>query len=449
MKTKKTLWGILCLILVFGLFFAGCDTPTGGSNSGNGNGNGSENENGNENGNGNGSENGNGADGGGGPAVPNAPAGVSATAQSSSSVLVSWNSVSGAASYKVYYSNTSSGTYTLDGTSSSTSYTSTDWVSGTAYFKVTAVNSAGESAYSSVASATLLSGDGGGGGTAVPSAPTGVSATAQSSSSVLVSWNSVSGAASYKVYYSLTSSGTYNLDGTSNSISYTSTGWSDASIAFFKVTAVNSTGESNYSSVASATLPSGGGAAAPGAPTGVSAATQSSSSVLVTWNSVSGAANYRVYYSKTYSGTYTFDGTSSSTSYTSTGWDYSGTVYFKVTAVNSAGEGNYSSAASVILSSGSGNGGTSPSYGSVRIQNNSSHTIKNLTIYRVPSGIDLLTATIPAASEQTVNNVMLGTYDEIGSETHAGYKVRTEKTFTVISGQTVTLTITNSDLITN
>jgi hypothetical protein len=88
--------------------------------------------------------------------APSAPSGVTATAASSSSVNVSWDSVSGAVSYKVYHSSSASGPYTLDGTSLSTSYTATGFSGGnTGYFKVKAVNAAGEaSVYSAVASAT-------------------------------------------------------------------------------------------------------------------------------------------------------------------------------------------------------------------------------------------------------------------------------------------------------
>ncbi|MDR1933620.1 MAG: fibronectin type III domain-containing protein [Spirochaetales bacterium] len=114
-----------------------------------------------------------------------------------------------------------------------------------------------------VASAFAVAGcdtgtDSGGGGGNEPSAPTGVSATAQSSSSINVSWNSVSGATSYKVYYTIGSSSTKNLAGTVTGASYTHTGLTaDTSYSYY-ITAVNSEGESAYSSGASATTSSSG-----------------------------------------------------------------------------------------------------------------------------------------------------------------------------------------------
>jgi hypothetical protein len=169
---------------------------------------------------------------------------------------VSWGTVSGATSYDVYYEIGTSTTKNLAATVTGTSYTHTGrQASTTYYYYIKAKNSSGESGYSSYGSATTSSSSGGG---SAPSAPTGVTATAQSASTVYVSWNSVSGATSYKVYYATSASGTYQLDGTSTSSSFTSTGWSGSSYAYFKVSAVNSAGESGYSSVASTALSGGG-----------------------------------------------------------------------------------------------------------------------------------------------------------------------------------------------
>jgi hypothetical protein len=57
----------------------------------------------------------------------------------------------------------------------------------------------------------------------VPSVPTGVSATAASSSSITVGWTAVTGATSYRVYRSSTSGGTYSQVGTPTSNTYSNT----------------------------------------------------------------------------------------------------------------------------------------------------------------------------------------------------------------------------------
>ncbi|MEU9398471.1 glycoside hydrolase family 18 protein [Streptomyces sp. SID4985] len=109
-----------------------------------------------------------GPDGGGGggdnPTVPSAPGGLAVSGTTSSSVSLSWNTVSGASGYNVYRDGakvaSASGTSaTVSGLSPSTSYS----------FQVTAVNSAGESVKSSTVTATTASsGGGGGGGGALP-----------------------------------------------------------------------------------------------------------------------------------------------------------------------------------------------------------------------------------------------------------------------------------------
>ncbi|MFE1314320.1 chitinase [Streptomyces sp. NPDC058755] len=114
-----------------------------------------------------------GPDGGGGgdpaPTVPSAPAGLSVSGTTSSSVSLSWSAVSGATGYNVYRDGTKvtavTGTSaTVTGLSASTSYS----------FQVTATNSAGESGKSTaVTGTTAASGGGGGGGTLPKHAVTG------------------------------------------------------------------------------------------------------------------------------------------------------------------------------------------------------------------------------------------------------------------------------------
>jgi len=184
--------------------------------------------------------------GGGGTNPPSEPTGVTAS-QSGSNVSISWNSSSGATSYRVYRSSSASGTYTQLGTPSSTSYTDNSPLTGDNYYKVKAVNSAGDSGYSDYTYCYFS----GGGGTNPPSAPTGVTAT-QSGSSVYISWNSSSGATSYKIYRSSSAYGTYTELSMAEPIVqpwihdvYPLTGDN-----YYKVKAFNSDGESSYSDYA-------------------------------------------------------------------------------------------------------------------------------------------------------------------------------------------------------
>ncbi len=80
--------------------------------------------------------------------LPGAPGGVTATAASANQVTVSWNAVSGAASYNVFRSETSSFTpsaATYGESTTGTSVTDNVMYTGTTYYyKVTAVNSTGQ-----------------------------------------------------------------------------------------------------------------------------------------------------------------------------------------------------------------------------------------------------------------------------------------------------------------
>lgn len=110
-----------------------------------------------------------GPDGGGGtdpsPTVPAAPAGLTVSGTTSSSVSLTWNAVTGATSYSVYRDGAKATTVTgtsatVSGLAASTSYS----------FQVTASNAAGESAKSAAVTATTAGtgGGGGGGGTGLP-----------------------------------------------------------------------------------------------------------------------------------------------------------------------------------------------------------------------------------------------------------------------------------------
>jgi len=87
-----------------------------------------------------------------------APTGLTATA-GNGQVTLTWNSVSNAYYYKIYRSNSATGTYSYIGTAYSTSYTNTGLTNGqTYYYKVSAVDySYNESALSSYVSATPTS----------------------------------------------------------------------------------------------------------------------------------------------------------------------------------------------------------------------------------------------------------------------------------------------------
>ncbi len=82
------------------------------------------------------------------------------------------------------------------------------------------------------------------------------------------------------------------------------------------------------------------------APTNFTASNLSTSQIYLTWSSVSGASNYYIYRSTSYSGTYSYLTSVTSASYTDSGLSANTTYYYKVVALNSSGQSAYSSIAS-------------------------------------------------------------------------------------------------------
>ena len=266
------------------------------------------------------------------PAAPVVKAGNSAT---SGKPMLTWDAVDGATSYKVYRATSQNGTYSLLGSVTVTSYTNTGAKDGvTYYYKVTAVNDSGESAYSNIVSGQNKA------VTPKPAAPVVKIGNSATSGKPMLTWNAVSGATSYKVYRATSQNGTYSLLGSVTVTSYTNTGAKDGVTYYYKVTAVNDSGESAYSNIVSgqnkAVTPK------PAAPVVKIGNSATSGKPMLTWNAVSGATSYKVYRATSQNGTYSLLGSVTVTSYTNTGAKDGVTYYYKVTAVNDSGESAYS-----------------------------------------------------------------------------------------------------------
>ena len=187
-----------------------------------------------------------GGGGGGGTQPPAAPAGLQATA-GNAQISLTWNASSGATSYNVKRSTTNGGPYATIASPATPSYTSTGLTNGTPYYYVvTAVNSAGESNPSSQATATPIA------SVTIPPTPTGLQATA-GNAQITLTWNASSGATSYNVKLSTTNGGPYTTIASPTAASYTNTSLTNGTPYYYVVTAVNSAGESNPSSQATAT----------------------------------------------------------------------------------------------------------------------------------------------------------------------------------------------------
>ena len=202
--------------------------------------------------------------------TPNAPAGVTAVAVSSSSIKVSWAAFPGAGYYNVYRSTSASGTYErVGGNVSGTSYTDKGLsLNTTYYYKVSAWSpgAKGESDKSAYASAKIL-----------PDVPIGVTATTISSSSIRVNWDAFDGATLYYVYRSTSASGVYEkIPGNVSAplTAFIDTGLSANTMYYYKVSAwrPGANGQTGQSAAASARTQAGssGGGTAPAISTAAS-----------------------------------------------------------------------------------------------------------------------------------------------------------------------------------
>jgi fibronectin type 3 domain-containing protein len=205
--------------------------------------------------------------------VPPAPTGLTATASSSSAIGLSWSAVTAPAnctisSYKVYGSTTSGFTPSssnLLGSPTGTTFSNSGLAASTTYYYVVeATDADGNSAASSQASATTAAAS----CSAVPSAPTGLTATASSPSVIGLSWTAVTPPANctistYNLYGSTTSGFTpssSNLLTSTTGTSYSNTGLAASTTYYYVVEAVDADGSSTASTQQSATTQAASGA---------------------------------------------------------------------------------------------------------------------------------------------------------------------------------------------
>ena len=273
--------------------------------------------------------------------------------QTSEYVQLSWNKVSGAASYYALYYNQQEQKWNILEETTSTSYKDYDVTAGSTYiYGVTALDASGnngEIAYDEITFNGSSSGGGGGGTTSKPNTPANVKATA-GTSSITVTWSSVSGADGYKVYRSTSASGSYSFMANVNNTTYTDYNVNTGTSYYYKVSAVNNAGESSMSSYAYAKIASSGGGDNPGGggsstnyePCPPSVTCSGSSSVTVKWTAATSTGcgkptSYDVLRKNLITGqTETLKSGTTSTSYTDSK-PFPGINTYGVRAINSYG----------------------------------------------------------------------------------------------------------------
>jgi len=279
-------------------------------------------------------------------APPADPSGLTATAISQSQINLSWtDNAINETGYKVERSpNGTTGWTEIVGNlpAGTTSYSNTGLSASTTYhYRVRASNTGGNSGYSNVANATTLPNP--------PADPSGLTATAVSSSQINLSWtDNATNETGYKVERS--PDGTTGWTEIAGSLAANSTSYSDNALTsnttyHYRVRASNTGGNSGYSNVANATTFQ----TVPADPTALTATAVSASQINLSWaDNATNETGYKVERSLDGSTGWTEIAGSlaaNSTSYSDNGLNASTTYHYRVRANNVAGNSGYSNVA--------------------------------------------------------------------------------------------------------
>lgn len=225
--------------------------------------------------------------------VPATPKISSATGKATNTVAVTWNKVAGASGYILYRSSKSTSGWTKTATvksGSTVTYSDKTCSAGKVYYYTV-------KAYRTVNGKTVTGGyqKTGTAGISLPSTVKLSSATSQAYNSIKLTWKSVSGATSYKIYRKYGSQDWSYLAKTNGnkSVTYTDTSCTTGTPYTYTVRAVVTCG--GKSSVGGFDKKGVTGTALPSKPVLSSADAVAYNSVTVSWKAVSGSTHYYIY----------------------------------------------------------------------------------------------------------------------------------------------------------
>lgn len=222
------------------------------------------------------------------PTPPNTPTGLSASADGSDQIDLSWNDAGGNETQFRLERRVGGGPWSQIATPSAntTTYSNTGLSSGVTYqYRVRACNDAGCSGFSSIASATTS--------VVAPTAPSDLRVGPESPTQSHLFWFDQSGnETGFQIERREGSSGSWGLIASpaANATEYVNTGLTPVRTYTYRVRACNSVGCSGWSNTAAVTTP-----AQISAPSGLSAAGITSSTIRLAWNDNSqGEADQRI-----------------------------------------------------------------------------------------------------------------------------------------------------------
>jgi len=274
---------------------------------------------------------------------PAAPSNLTANALSSDQIDLAWtDNANNEEGFKIEIKIASSGAYTEIAVvgAEATTYSSTGFESNTQYFfRVRAYNSGGPSAYSNEASVTTLPD--------LPTAPSTLAAATVSNTQIDLTWtDNANNETGFKIERKLNSAVTYSQIATAgaNVTSYASTGLNPNTAYSYRVRAFNTTGNSSYSNVSSATTLKN----PPAAPSGLTAAAVSKNQIDLAWtdhanDELGFVIERKIGAAGIYAEIATVD--SNLTSYSNTGLSANTAYFYRLRAFHLAGASGYSNEA--------------------------------------------------------------------------------------------------------
>ncbi len=266
------------------------------------------------------------------PILPN-PVNL-ATVSEAGKVTLTWNKVAGADSYNIYYggeAGVNPRKAAKIGGIKGLAYEHKGLKNGTAYFYVvTAANASVESLPSAEVGGMPRG--------SAPAQPAGITASISDKGVVNVKWEPVPTATSYRICYA-EKPGMAALAGTGQTVStnfFSHTGVKSGGHYFYAVAALNDSGQGPFSQESGVLMK----VSPPGQPANLAVAVYPDK-ITLKWDVIGGAQSYNVYISKTGA----FDKGAvekinvASSSFSHTGLVKGDRYFYRVTAVNSSGEG--------------------------------------------------------------------------------------------------------------
>jgi len=276
--------------------------------------------------------------------TPAAPSGLTATAISTTQVNLTWTDAStNETGFQVERSTTSGTGFLLVNTrvANATSFSNTGFTASTQYFyRIRSINGSGGSAYTAEVSVS----------TSRPQTPTGLLASVASTSQINLSWTDASTTETgFRIERSTTSGTGFTLvtNVAANVTSFSNTGLSSNTTYYYRIRAFNGSINSSFTAQVTTTT------SAPAAPTNLVAIAASATQINLTWvDAASNETGFQLESSTTAGTGFVQIATLgvNNTSFNNTALVANTTYYYRIRAVNGAGNSLYSAEVSASTS---------------------------------------------------------------------------------------------------